>query len=440
MKLKSFTRRHSLWICLMILLTILNPVKAETLSDLKWRKVCEGKMGEEWYGTDEAKEIADVVLYVQKDNGGWMKNDQLHRLTPEEKEKLHSNRDGMSCLDNNATTQEMRFLAKVFHKTGEEKYKEAFNKALNMIFVAERNGGWSQYWPLRGKSGYWDYITFNDDLMTNVLSLLMEVRDEKGDFKGMVSDTDRRKCDEAFQRGIDMVIRCQVDDNGTPAAWCAQHDPETLLPAEGRPHELPSISGQESAELLKFLMTIENPSEELQNTIHTAVAWLDAHKIQDKEVEEYVNEAGVNDRRIVDKPGSVLWARFIQLGGKTGEAMYQAYFQKLKDRGGKHKYEYDGKTYTYTDYDIATSSYRPEMAYQPIYAIYEDKYPHLFYRFLYDFEDSAPISDGNGVEVATSLGRDQRFKYLYLGTWPQAVIEKYYPKWKKRMEKRGNKK
>lgn len=436
MKLISIKMGLVMSSCLVMLLTSTNLAVAGSLSDMKWSHVCSGKMGDEWYGSDEAKEIADVVVYVQKDNGGWMKNDQLHRLSKEEKEKLRAKRDGMSCLDNDATTQEMRYLAKVYQKTGEEKYKDAFNRGLNMILAAERNGGWSQYWPLRGKKGYWDYITFNDNLMTNVLSILMDIRDEQDDFKGLASAEARRRCDEAFQRGIDMVIRCQIDDNGTPAAWCAQHDPETLLPAEGRPHELPSISGQESASLLKFLMKIENPSEELQNTIHTAVAWLDAHKMQDKALEEFVNEDGVADRRIVDKPGSVLWARFIQMGGKSGEAMYQSYFQKLKERGGKHKYEYNGKTYTYTDYETAIASYRPEMAYQPIYGIYEDEYPHLFYRFLYSFEDEKPMTDEKGVEVTTSLGRDQRFKYLYVGTWPQHVIEVDYPKWKKRMEKK----
>lgn len=330
-------------------------------------------MGTEWYGTDEAQRIADDVLYVQKVNGGWMKNDELHKLTAEQKQTLYDKRNEHSCLDNAATTQEMRFLAKVYKQTGIEKYKTAFMNGLSLILTAEKGcGGWSQYWPLSGNGSYQDYITFNDNLTTNVMKLLQEIIGNKGDFENLVDAETRTRCEAAFQKGLEVIIKCQVDDNGTKAAWCAQHDTTTFLPAEGRPHELPSISGSESASLLSFLMTIENPSEELKATITSAVEWLDAHKIEGKAIEEFTNDNGENDRRVIDKAGSAIWGRFIQLGGATGEETYNAFFTKLKNRNKSRSYTTGGKTYTYTEYEIATTSYRPEMAYQPIYAIYDD--------------------------------------------------------------------
>ena len=54
-----------------------------------------------------------------------MKNDQLHNLTASQLKTLQNARGEHSCLDNTATTQEMRFLAKVWQKTGIEKYKES---------------------------------------------------------------------------------------------------------------------------------------------------------------------------------------------------------------------------------------------------------------------------------------------------------------------------
>lgn len=156
-------------------------------------------------------------------------------------------------------------------------------KGLSLILTAEKGcGGWSQYWPLSGNGSYQDYITFNDNLTTNVMKLLQEIIGNKGDFENLVDAETSTRCEAAFQKGLEVIIKCQVDDNGTKAAWCAQHDTTTFLPAEGRPHELPSISGSESASLLSFLMTIENPSEELKATITSAVEWLDAHKIEGK--------------------------------------------------------------------------------------------------------------------------------------------------------------
>ena len=233
---------------------------------------------------------------------------------------------------------------------------------------------------------------------------------------------------------MEVVINCQVHANGTKAAWCAQHDTTTFLPAEGRPHELPSISGSESASLLSFLMTIENPSEELKATITSAVEWLDAHKIEGKAIEEFTNDNGENDRRVIDKAGSAIWGRFIQLGGATGEETYNAFFTKLKNRNKSRSYTTGGKTYTYTEYEIATTSYRPEMAYQPIYAIYDDQYQHLYYRFLYNFEDTEPEVDSKGLAIPTSLNAIRRTSYQFLGSWCMNVINVEYPAWLQRIK------
>ena len=409
-------------------------IHAQSASSLTWAQICAGRMSADWYGSAEAQDIADVVLYVQKTSGGWMKNDQLHKLSDSEKQALYNKRNEHSCLDNVATTQEMRFLAKVYQKTGVQKYKDSFMRALAMIFTAEKGcGGWSQYWPLTGNGSYQDHITFNDDLTANVMKLLRDIATAKGDFEGLTDEATRTRCQQAFDRTVDMIIRCQINDNGTPAAWCAQHDTISLLPVEGRPHELPSVSGSESASLLSLLMTIEKPSEALQNTIHSAVAWLDAHKIADKAVEDFTNENGEADRRVIDKAGSAIWGRFIQLGGETGQATYDAFFTMLKNRNKKRSYTYNGRVYTYTEYEIATTSYNPEKAYQPIYAIYDETLQHLYYRFLYNYEDTPPEVDDKGLEIPTSLNALRRTKYQFLGSWALSVIQTEYPAWKDRI-------
>lgn len=401
---------------------------AQSASSMKWADICRGRMSASWYGSDEAQQIADKVLAAQKNSGGWMKNIEFHNESDGGGKTEHS------CLDNGATTQEMRFLAKVYQSTKVEKYKESFTKALNMIFTAEKGcGGWSQYWPLSGKGSYQDYITFNDDLITNVMKLLQEIATNKGDFADITDESTRKKCEQSFQRAIDVIIKCQVDDNGTPAAWCAQHDTITFLPTEGRPHELPSISAYESADLLSYLMTIEKPSEQLQQTIHTAVDWLDKHKIDGKAVEDFTNDNGEKDRRIIDKAGSAVWGRFIQLGGATGEKTYNAFFTKLKNRNTTRYY----KTYSYTEYEIATNSYDASKAYQPIFAIYDNQIQHLYYRFLYTYEDAPEATDWQGCTVPTSLNALRRVNYQFMGSWPLNVIKNEYPSWKQRIESQG---
>lgn len=97
------------FIVLTLLTGFLVNADAQSASSMKWSDICSGKMPAEWYGSDEAQQIADVVLSVQKNNGGWMKNDQLHNLTASQLKTLQNARGEHSCLDNTATTQEMRF-------------------------------------------------------------------------------------------------------------------------------------------------------------------------------------------------------------------------------------------------------------------------------------------------------------------------------------------
>lgn len=409
---------------------------AATLSDLTWASVCSGGMGSTWYGSEESQQVADIVLDVQKNTGGWMKNDQLHKLSSTEYTTLKNSKSVHSCLDNVATTQEMRFLAKVYQGCKVEKYRTAFTNALNMILTAQMTaGGWGQYWPRSGGDSYQDYITFNDDLTVNALKMLRDVYSNSGDFLDIVDEATRNKCKDAFDRGIQCIIRCQVDDNGTPAAWCAQHDTVDYLPTEGRPHELPSISGYESANLLSFLMTVENPSAELQNAISTAVEWLNNHKYMDNaKVEDFTNNNNEADRRVVSATNSAVWGRFIQIGGESGAAIYNKLFNKLKTRNKTRSYWQNGNSYSYTEYEIAKNSYNAAKEYQPIYAIYDDTYPHMYYRFLYSYEDADSIVDWKGCKVPTSLNALRRTKYQFLGSWCYKVINVEYPAWKQKMD------
>ena len=422
------------------LIMLFAAASAQTYKTMTWAQICSGKMETEWYGSAEAISVADTLLGVQKTNGGWMKNDQYHKLTStelaERKELKGTNgRSAHSCFDNYSTTQEMRFLAKVYNQTKQQRFLDAFKKALNLIFTAGNgmNGGWGQYWPLsEDRYSYQNYITFNDDLMTNMLRILQEIYEEKGDFKGLVDADTRTRCKEQWDKALECVLNCQIDDNGVKAGWCAQHDPVDFLPTEGRPHELPSVSGSESATLLSYLMTISKPSEELQQCIIAAVEWFKTHKYKENAaMADYTNSKGEADRHIIDQEGSNLWGRFIQIGGESGKAIYNKFYNKLQARGKTRTHHSTG--YKYYEHEILEASYNEAMAYQPIYAIYTNDYPELFYRHLYNYDDTPDAEDKYGQPVATSLKATNRRSYQYLGSWLDGTI-KSYELWKAKID------
>ena len=67
----------------------------------------------------------------------------------------------------------MQFLARMVHATGDARYRAAFDRGVDYLLAAQYpNGGWPQFFPLR--EGYYSHITFNDNAMISVLTVLRE--------------------------------------------------------------------------------------------------------------------------------------------------------------------------------------------------------------------------------------------------------------------------
>ena len=276
---------------------------------------------DDWFKTNEAKEIAENVLLYQREIGGWPKNIQMQNpLSEAEKQHLKALKSSTKEIttDNGATIQEMLFLSKMYAQTKDKKYENAFLKGLDYLLAAQyENGGWPQFYPL--KKGYYTHITYNDDSMVNILNLLKEIKNNTNFFAIKPADDILKKIEIAFQKGIDCILKTQYKQNGILTVWCAQHDENTLLPAKARAYELPSLSGAESAEIVMLLMSIENPSKEIINAVESAVSWFEKVKITGlKEVKTYNEKGKIIDKKMIpDENAPAIWARFSELEDNT---------------------------------------------------------------------------------------------------------------------------
>lgn len=270
-----------------------------------------------WFGTEEAKKIAENVLLYQRDIGGWPKNIQMqNELTPSQKKELLEIKKTTkeTTTDNGATTQEMLFMSKMYAQVKDERYKESFLKGLNYLLEAQyANGGWPQFYPL--KKGYYTHITYNDDSMVRILNVMKEVAEETDFYSIKPSKDIVAKTKTAFDKGIDCIIKTQYKQNGVLTAWCAQHDEVTLLPAKARAYELPSLSGKESAKIVLLLMSIQKPSPEIITAVKSAAAWFEKTKITNLEEKRVLNNAGkIIDKKMIQvQNASPIWARFMEL-------------------------------------------------------------------------------------------------------------------------------
>ena len=307
-----------------------------------WRNPWEdfAAQSDDWYKSDEGIQIANNILSWQSPRGSWPKNTSttMEPFTGDPKTL-------QGTFDNNATINEIRFLARAFRITKDSRFQQAILKGIDHIFKAQYpNGGWPQYYP-PGRDyypadhpqglDYPKYITFNDNAMVNVMNLIRDVASSP-DFAFI--DADRRKsAQKSFDRGIQCILKCQIKVKGKLTVWCAQHDEKNLSPRIGRTYELPSLSGCESADILELLMSLDKPGPEVRRAIKAGAEWYESAKITGSRV------VFANGDRVVQKDPNAppIWARFYEIetnrpffSGRDGIKKYSLAEIEQERRGG----------------------------------------------------------------------------------------------------------
>lgn len=298
---------------------------------------------------DQLKVIADTILAYQFPSGGWPKNqrwDERHlsrRLWVERLElRTAIATTGIgSTIDNNATINEIIFLAKFYASHGGKQYRQAVIRGIEYLLNMQYdNGGFPQFWPSRepgydGVEPYDDFITFNDNAMVLAIRIMEQVSNNQAHFKALKLDKQlRQRCRDAYYKGIQCILDCQIRKNGELTVWCQQHNHKTLLPEHARVYEHASFTAQgETCAIIQLLMSVPEPSDQLIASVSGAIHWLEKHALHDIRIQEDRDELGRKDRHMVASPGApLLWARYYDL---DNEKPFYC------DRDGTKHYEYN---------------------------------------------------------------------------------------------------
>jgi PelA/Pel-15E family pectate lyase len=291
-----------------------------------------------WYGTPEARHIADVIVSFQIPSGGWSKNldfageprahgqsyttDNISKhLGPDDFDAPRDpNWNYVGTLDNDATTTQLRFLARVAAATptaAGDPYRASFLKGIHYLLASQfPNGGWPQVWPLEG--GYHDAITYNDNAVSQAAELMTAVATGTGQYSFVPMDL-RKQAAASADRALACILRTQILINGKRTVWAQQHDALTLQPVSGRNFEPAALSSGESADLLLYLMRLPNPSHEVATAIVNGIAWLKSTAIYGQ---QWVGGRNTpSGRHLEPQPGAgPIWARYYSL--TTGKPIF----------------------------------------------------------------------------------------------------------------------
>ena len=300
------------------------------------------------YSPEQYTKIADNFVAYQNEDGGWSKNiDWMAELPADSVLNTLSDYHRRSTLDNRNTYSQIEYLAQVYTLTKATKYKNAVLDGMEYLLKTQKkNGGW-RGWDV-------DAITFNDEVTTGVLRLFLHINEGDLNFSWL-DDTMRKRIYQAFNKGIDMILRAQYVQNGVKTVWGQQHDNNTLLPTNARTFELASLTAGESCDVVRLLMEIPHPSDEVVESVKAAMAWFERVAITGMRVEKVAipedkaaNHEYPYDLVVVkDKKAPRIWSRFYEMSDNTpfmcnrdGIKVYKLADVKLERRVGYAWYTY----------------------------------------------------------------------------------------------------
>jgi PelA/Pel-15E family pectate lyase len=344
-----------------------------------WREIRdEGRFikvepGQPSYAPAQVREIAANILLFQRENGGWPKDyDMTAILTEAQKAAVRATRGRTdTSYDNGNLHSQVAYLARAFTIFDEPAWRAACERGFDFILASQYpNGGFPQRFP-KAKD-FHAHITFNDYVMIGCLHVLQDAAENAPHF-AWLDAARREKARDAVRRGVECILKCQIRTEGTLTGWCQQHDEKTYEPRPGRAFELASICPQDTTEIVRFLMRIEKPSAEMLVSVDAAVAWLASVKL-----------SGVR----VDK------------------------VKAPKEEFQRHTADFDKVLV-------------PDADAPPLWARH------------YEIGTNRPVFAGRDAVKKYALAeieRERRTGTPWYGTWPEKMIRKEYPEWRRKLD------
>jgi PelA/Pel-15E family pectate lyase len=279
--------------------------------------------------------LAEKMMVYQLPNGGWGKHmsnkkevDYKKKIDPKLLKIIKAGDNNLATIDNNATSKEINGLINAYSTTKNPAYLKAAEKGIEYLLSMQyENGGFPQYFP--NSAIYRKQVTYNDNAMINVLTILYNISEEKEGFDAVSSQL-KEKSKVALQKGIACVLKTQVLQNGKLSIWADQYNEVTLVPEKARAFEPMSLATGESVNIVKFLM-LQPVTPEIEKSIRSAVQWFKESKI-DGYTYNVSRESDKAIRTLSKKEGSAVWARFYDI--PTNKPVFG-------DRDGSVKFNYE---------------------------------------------------------------------------------------------------
>ena len=147
---------------------------------------------------------------------------------------------------------ELRIIARAYRVFGDPRYRDSFERGSTIFSISICQRRVAPAIPLQ--ENYGRYITFNDNAMTDNMTLLKDIIIGKPDFS--LYPKPNAQLSGIVQSRHHCIFKCQVVVERQLTVWCQQHDEVTFEPRGRGILNCPAYAGEESADIGFDLMRI----------------------------------------------------------------------------------------------------------------------------------------------------------------------------------------
>lgn len=223
------------------------------------------KLTEEEKYLQYATDAALALCWGQRKEGGWdHRVDVSHRTGDPTDIRRHS---GRCTFDDEISQGALMFLMALDTVLNEPWLTESIELGMHFMMDSQfENGGWPQWYPLRG--GYHDYYTFNDGAINDNIRLMMHAYRQYGNPEYLRS----------AEAGGEFIVESQW--KSPQSGWAQQYNHD-MEPAWARRFEPPGICSLVSSRNIHTLIDLYLLTEDKRylQPIPAAIRWLENSQI-----------------------------------------------------------------------------------------------------------------------------------------------------------------
>lgn len=271
------------------------------------------------YAADNIIAIADNLLLMQRNNGGWAAHQNpFRKLSRDERLQYlkDQNAKDASFRDYNIFPQ-IFYLSHVYLQTGDVRYRNAARKALRLVIASQLyNGGWTLWASSEASSG--DDVWIDMAVTLDALQFLRKIA--AGDMPyGYIPFDIRKQAAGAVRKGDELLLRLQQADNSRLSLWASAYALNSSQPVAAQGEALAALNVPLSVRIINYLMALQRPPGEVVRSVEGAVAWLQTNSLQQwlarQSASGSVAITGLKSaERLPDQP---LWARYYDIATAT---------------------------------------------------------------------------------------------------------------------------